>query len=76
MSETLSLKIESLSPQDQLEVERFVEYLQYRAQAADLPLSDSEEAEIHQRLAGMRQSDHASVPAAIVFGELKAKYGR
>lgn len=57
-------------------MENFVEYLHYKSVAADTQLSETEEAEIHRRLAAMRESTQTSVAAEIVFADLKAKYGR
>lgn len=76
MSNALQFKINSLSPEDQKEVEKFISYLIFRSLEHSDDLSDEEEKEIHKRIRSMKEYPDASVRASDVFAEIKAKYGR
>ncbi len=76
MYNALQHKIDSLSPEDQKEVEKFVSYLIFRSLEHSENLSNEEETEIHNRIREMKEYPDASVRADHVFAEIKAKYGR
>ena len=76
MSDSLRLKINELSPEAQKEVEKFVNYLQYKAAEAGSVLSWEEEAELEQRLWEMKENPGNSIPADQFLAERKARYGR
>ena len=77
MTISLLKKIESLSAEDQKEVERFVAFLEFRNFETDSSLlTEEEESEITLRIKEMRASNEASFPAEGVFAELKTRYGR
>ncbi len=76
MSDSLRLKINELSPEAQKEVEKFVNFLHYKAAEAGSVLSREEEAELEQRLSEMKENPGNSIPAAQFLAERKARYGR
>jgi len=76
MSNSLSHKIKELSPEEQKEVENFVNYLQYKSAEAGAVLSKLEEAEIELRLSEMKQHPETTFPAAAFLEERKLRYGR
>ena len=76
MSTALQHKIDSLSPEDQKEVEKFVSYLLFRSIEDTEMISDAEEAEIQRRIAEMKEYPDTSVPADSVYAEIRARYGR
>lgn len=76
MSNSLSHKISELSQEEQKEVEKFVNYLLYKAAEAGSMLSSAEEAEIEQRLSEMKKHPENSIPASAFLTERKSRYGR
>ena len=76
MSNSLSHKIKELSPEEQKEVENFVNYLQFKSAEAGAVLSQQEETEIQLRLSEMKKHPETTFSAAVFLAERKSQYGR